>query len=544
MFRSKIEERKVIAIALLATVLILLAGYAFYLRITPMYPRRNIVGVIRIEGYIEEPSVVKRYLDVIGQAIFNDSIKAVVVVIDSGGGYADYIEQIYLDLLALRERKPLVASVVSALSGGYYIAVAAEHIFVHPTSMVGNVGVKASMPPILVPSEVSIETGAYKWTGFSQLLFPFNLSRALGNFLSAIERNRGNKLKIPQDHLKRALIYLGIEALELGLVDDVGSLQSAIEMAAQRANLVRYEVVEIKPWTTQDSLFQTGFGNYTLMNASTLTVDMLNALHPPPSIHYIYLPPEALFSSSQFAFSSQFNATLSTSGGNVIVDVSHGNQVSWWVLDKLIFELAKMNVSVSFASSWGDASSRLGDASALIVASPTIPYSTSEVDVIEKFVEKGGLLLLFFDPAWEYIGLEGLRSEIIAPINSLSTEFGLSFAKGYLYNEAEYFGIYRNIYIRNFGNHALTQGLNSLVLFTAAGIYSADKGIAWASSETYSSVAERADEYAVVAAVRGGKGTVIAVGDLTFLMEPYCYVEDNYKFLVNIASLIANVRGK
>ncbi|MBS7654120.1 S49 family peptidase [Candidatus Bathyarchaeota archaeon] len=541
LFRSKIEERRVIAIALLATVLILLAGYAFYLKITPVYPRRDIVGVIRIEGYIEEPSVVKRYLDVIGQAIFNDSIKAVVVVIDSGGGYADYIEQIYLDLLVLKERKPLVASVVSALSGGYYIAVSADHIFVHPTSMVGNVGVKASMPPILVPSEVSIETGAYKWTGFSQLLFPFNLSRALDNFLSAIERNRGDKLKIPQDHLKRALIYLGIEALELGLVDEVGSLQSAIKMAAQRANLTRYEVVEIKPGTTQDSLFQTEFRNYTLMNASMLTMDMLNVLHPPPAIHYIYLPPEAILSSSQFAFSTQFNATLSTSGGNVVIDVSHGNQVSWWVLDKLIFELAKMNVSVSFAYSWSDASSRLGNASALIVASPTIPYSAGEVDAIKKFVGKGGLLLLFFDPAWEYIGLEGLRSEIIAPINSLSTGFGLSLAKGYLYNEAEYFGIYRNIYIRNFGNHALTQGLNSLVLFTAAGIYSADKGIAWTSSETYSSVAERADEYAVVAAARWGNGTVIAVGDLTFLMEPYCYVEDNYKFLVNIASLIANV---
>jgi protease-4 len=536
-----IYGRRVVALALLSIVIVSLAGYTIYLWISPVYIKRDLVGVIRIEGYIEEPSVLKRYVDIINQAISNDSIKAVVVVIDSGGGYADYIEQIYLDLMMLKGRKPLVASIISALSGGYYIAVAANYIFAHPTSMVGNVGVKASTPPILIPSEIYIETGAYKWTGFSTLLFPFNLSRALDNFLSAIEKNRGDKLKISRDHLKRALIYLGAEALELGLIDEVGSLQNAVEKAAKMANLTKYDVIEVKPKSMQESTFQSEFGGYPSTNTSIPTVDMLNALHLPPAIHYIYLPPEALISSSQSTSPAGFNATLSTNGGSVIVDVSHGNKVSWWVLDKLIFELAKMNASVSFAYSWSDLHSKLEKASALMVASPTRPYSSGEVDIIEKYVKGGGILLLFFDPAWEYIGIEGLISEIITPINSLAIRFGLSFAKGYLYNEKEYFGIYRNIYVRKFANHTLTWNLKSLVFFTATGIYSADKGIAWTSNETYSSVSERADEYAVITAVKSGSGTVIAIGDLTFLMEPYCYVEDNYKLLINMASLITNV---
>jgi len=538
---KSIYGRRIIIVALLSIVLISMAGYIIYLRISPIYLKRDLVGVIRIEGYIEEPSVLKYYVDVINQAISNDSIKAVVVIIDSGGGYADYIEQIYFDLMMLKERKPLVASIVSALSGGYYIAVAASYIFAHPTSMVGNVGVKASMPPILIPSEVYIETGAYKWTGFSSLLFPFNLSRALDNFLSAIEKNRGDKLKISRDNLKRALIYLGIEALKLGLIDEVGSFQNAVEKAARMANLVRYNVVEIKPKTMQESTFQSKFGSHPLTNITMLTMDILNALHPPPAIHYIYLPPEAIISSSHSTSPAEFNATLSTSEGNVIIDVSHGNKVSWWVMDKLIFELAKMNASVSFTYSWSDLQSKLEKASALIVASPTKPYSTDEVNTIEKYVKEGGLLLLFFDPSWEYIGWEGLGYGIITPINSLAIRFGLSFAKGYLYNEKECFGIYRNIYVRKFGNHTLTWNLNSLVFFTATGIYPANRGIAWTSNETYSSVAERADEYAVITAVRRGDGTVIAVGDLTFLMEPYCYVEDNYKLLINMASLMANV---
>ena len=536
-----IYGRRVIAIALLSIVLISLVGYIIYLEISPVYPKRDLVGVIRIEGYIEEPSVLRRYVDVINQAISNDSIKAVVIIIDSGGGYADYIEQIYLDLMMLKERKPLVASIISALSGGYYIAVAASYIFAHPTSMVGNVGLKASIPPILIPSEIYIETGAYKWTGFSSLLFPFNLSRALDNFLSAIEKNRGNKLKIPRDHLKGALIYLGIEALELGLIDEIGSFQNAVEKAAKMANLARYDVVEIKPKTMQESTFQSEFSGYPLTNITMLTMDILNILHPPPAIHYIYLPPEAIISSSHSTSPAEFNSTISTSEGNVIVDISHGNKVSWWVLDKLIFELAKMNASVSFAYSWSDLYSKLEKASALIVASPTKPYSTEEVNTIEKYVREGGLLFLFFDPSWEYIGMEGLKYEILTPINSLAIRFGLSFAKGYLYNEKECFGIYRNIYVRKFGNHTLTWNLNSLVFFTATGIHPVHKGIAWTSNETYSSVAERADEYAVIIAVKKGSGTVIAIGDLTFLMEPYCYVEDNYKLIINIASLMANV---
>jgi protease-4 len=52
----------------------------------------------------------------------------VVLRIDSPGGYAQLVEQIYLDVLELRKEKPVVASVVTALSGGYYVAVGAEYI--------------------------------------------------------------------------------------------------------------------------------------------------------------------------------------------------------------------------------------------------------------------------------------------------------------------------------------------------------------------------------------------------------------------------------
>ncbi|RLI06200.1 hypothetical protein DRO22_01720, partial [Candidatus Bathyarchaeota archaeon] len=60
--------------------------------------------------------------------------------------------------------------------------------------------------------------------------------------------------------------------------------------------------------------------------------------------------------------------------------------------------------------------------------------------------------------------------------------------------------------------------------------------------DTYSSVAEKADNYATIIWMSRGNGTVAAFGDLTFLEEPYCYVEDNYKLIQNLVSVMAEVK--
>ncbi|MGQ9597641.1 MAG: S49 family peptidase, partial [Thermoproteota archaeon] len=235
----------VIAIIGILAAVILLVGLNYLLQ-RPFGFWKNIVGVIRIEGYIEDSQTTSSYANAINKAMLNESIKAVIVVIDSGGGYANYVEQLYLDFLKLREKKPLVASVTTALSGGYYIALAADYICATPTAFVGNVGVIGIGPPIVIPSEQQMETGVYKLTGFSRLLFFYNLSHALENFASAVISSRGSRLKLSSDRLKTGAIYLGSEAVNVGLIDEVGSVQAAIEKAAERAALRTYEVVELK----------------------------------------------------------------------------------------------------------------------------------------------------------------------------------------------------------------------------------------------------------------------------------------------------------
>jgi hypothetical protein len=234
------------------------------------------------------------------------------------------------------------------------------------------------------------------------------------------------------------------------------------------------------------------------------------------------------------------SGSTETSGGigEVLVDLSHGNTVSSSELNILGMELMKRNVTLRFVLHADDLVTSLANASCLIVASPISGYLPEEINGVRGLVDRGGLLMLFYDPAFEYAGVGQF-----GPINTLSMNFGVAYGSGYLYNERDYFGFYRNILIKSFGRSFITQNLSSLVFFTAAHIYSSNKGVAWAANDTFSSIAERTGNYSVVAVVKG-KGTVVAFGDLSFMREPNCYVADNYQLIQNIVSALVTFSQK
>jgi hypothetical protein len=154
-------------------------------------------------------------------------------------------------------------------------------------------------------------------------------------------------------------------------------------------------------------------------------------------------------------------------------------------------------------------------------------------------VRRGGVLLLLFDPSYEYIGPQGLSNFVVAPINSLAARFGVTFSYGFLYSESDYYGIYRNVRVRDFSNTSLFKGVKELVLFTASAVRT-NHAAAWTSNTTYSSAAEAQDRYAAVALAKVGNGTVVAIGDITVFSEPYCRVADNRLFISNLADIVAD----
>jgi len=408
------EEKGVLVLALVSILLLSGLTYIWFHERTKSLndPENNIVAVINIEGPILSSSGSGMITGMINQAMHNESVKAVVIGIDSPGGSANQIEKIYLDLLMLKEKKPMVAFTTTALSGGYYISVASDYILTNPTSMIGSIGVIGTGPSTLIPSDQVLESGPYKATGYSKLLFPFNLSHALDKFVLAVETGRGERLGMTSTEIKKAMIYLGAEALEKGMVDEIGSLQKAIERAATEANLESYQVVDLFSGNYSTPGTSSQWNDY---GSGKLSVKALNRINSPPAVYHLYLPVSSTrpFMMEDGNLTEPCNQTTFDGGGQLLVDASHGNKVSTWVLDTLLGELTLRNVTAGFMDEWDE--DRISGASCILIAAPDRPYSSEEVKKVEDFVDNGGQLLFFYDPAAEFVEVPALHEGMSVP---------------------------------------------------------------------------------------------------------------------------------
>lgn len=202
------------------------------------------VGVIAITGDIggfdaQETVKLLRYAEE------RQDIKGVVLAVDSFGGDVASVEEIYLALLRFREKKPVVASLDYALSGGYYVSLPVNWIYAKPGSFVGSLGVFWFLPFPETVDENLLTSGPFKATGFSVREALDTLEIVKENFLQAVITQRGKRLKASKEELTQAKIYPGTQALSYGLVDAVGSREDALEKVAELAGLPRYQVVDI-----------------------------------------------------------------------------------------------------------------------------------------------------------------------------------------------------------------------------------------------------------------------------------------------------------
>jgi len=211
----------------------------------PVIPRPNI-ATITVSGVILDQTYTDDILDMLRYARDEDKIKAVVLRVNSPGGGVSATEQIYLDVLRLRQQKPVVVSVgATAISGGYYIAVASNFIYAEPTSQLGNIGAWVSLPS---PEELDEDvgtTGPFKATGGSRRKAMGQLEMVRQEFIEAVMSQRGDRLQLSEEELSRAELYVGVEGLRYGLIDEIGTRTAAIEKAASLAGLRNYEVVDL-----------------------------------------------------------------------------------------------------------------------------------------------------------------------------------------------------------------------------------------------------------------------------------------------------------
>jgi protease-4 len=195
--------------------------------------------------------------EALDKAASDDSIRAVVLRIDSPGGSGTASEIILDATKRLKAKKPFVVSMGDvAGSGGYYVACGADTIFADATTLTGSIGVLAGkFATTDMWKKVGITFKEYK-RGQNAGLFSSEavfseserarmklvMDETYGTFKQHVTDIRGKRLKKPIDDLAGGRVYTGKQALDLGLVDRIGSLSDAVAFAADQAKVKDYEV--------------------------------------------------------------------------------------------------------------------------------------------------------------------------------------------------------------------------------------------------------------------------------------------------------------
>ena len=222
------------------------------------------VGVLQIEGTIDDSRGILTELKRFKEAPW---IKAVVVRIDSPGGAVAPTQEIFEEIQKIKKKKPLIASLGGmATSGGYYIASACDHIVANPGTLTGSIGVIMQLGNVeelmrkIGLKGYNIKSGEHKDIGSPlQPLSPEGrkilqslVNDVYSQFVGAVAKGRGmEEAKIRA--LADGRVYSGAQAKDLGLVDQLGNLEDAIDLAAKRAGLedsppVFYSRTEQEPW--------------------------------------------------------------------------------------------------------------------------------------------------------------------------------------------------------------------------------------------------------------------------------------------------------
>jgi protease IV len=240
-------------------VLCLVAGLLLARLLAP----QPLVGVVRFAAAIDFTTT-NQLVNLIEEARQDDQIAAVVLEITSPGGYATSSESIYYSLLKLREQKPLVVVIDGlAVSGGYYMAAAANRIYAPSSSYVGNIGTRGPRPsdPYLTPDELS--SGPYKLSGGDRFDRIRQLDLVAEAFIQNVVHQRkhsvDNPLTIDAETISEARIYLGSEAVAIGMVDYEGGRTDAIMGAAELAGVHNYGVVDLWKYLNQPATFQLNY---------------------------------------------------------------------------------------------------------------------------------------------------------------------------------------------------------------------------------------------------------------------------------------------
>lgn len=292
--KQQLSKWRIVAIiALLAAALISFEKFSPYSPIKSDYIAR-----ITISGIItDDPKLTK----LIENTRKDSHVKAVIVWLDTPGGSAVGGQQVFLDLLKLSKTKPVVAVMrTMAASAGYMSALGADHIIAREGSITGSIGVilesfeatelaqKIGIKPIIIKS------GPYKaspnplekYTSEQNLVVQGVITDFFNWFVDIVSERR----KLSHDIVEKLAdgrIYTGRQALKVGLIDEIGGEDEAIQWLEKNKKIAkRFDVKDVKIENDEPTLFEqlTQIANGKFATNMLQRLDGLNAIWQPNSL--------------------------------------------------------------------------------------------------------------------------------------------------------------------------------------------------------------------------------------------------------------------
>lgn len=212
------------------------------------------------ESFYTYPSMIATIKEELTRASRDESVKALVLRINTPGGTVTASDIIYheLKLFKASRKIPVIASIMDVgASGGYYIASAADRIMAHPSTVTGSIGVimltvnahglleKVGVEATAITSGPRKDMGSpfRVMTPEERSIFQGLIDSFYQRFLSVVQEGRPNLQMEQIKKLADGRIYTGDQAKAAGLVDDIGYLEEAIDAAKKRAGLTEAKVV-------------------------------------------------------------------------------------------------------------------------------------------------------------------------------------------------------------------------------------------------------------------------------------------------------------
>ena len=260
------------------------------------------------DGLIPQPNMLATFKEELTRAAKDEKVKAVVVRINSPGGTVNASDILYHELKEFKAKKkvPVVASMMDvAASGGYYLAMAADSILVHPSTVTGSIGVimltvnaKGLLEKVGVEAS-AITSGPRKdmgspfrtMTAEERGIFQTVIDSFYHRFLAVVQEGRPQLSADQIKTLADGRIYSGEQAKTAGLVDNIGYLDDAVELAKKQAGLEEARVVTYgRRGEYQNNIYSRLFGTSSGLSGLA-NLDLLSMVRGgTPQFMYLWMP--------------------------------------------------------------------------------------------------------------------------------------------------------------------------------------------------------------------------------------------------------------